>query len=168
MALRKITFNESPVRARDHGALFSGILADGIINGCEVSVNNGSASISQGYLIVAGRLIENNSNMQNINISGGNVAQIVLRIDISSDDVDLNNSIFVRHAPDVSSLDPLTKMDINNGTDTIYEFEIAVIDVTNNTIIRKMPICARPIHVLNSIPASWNDRPDGIYLIKEE
>lgn len=167
MALRKVTFNDSPVRAADHGALFAGIISDGIVNGCNMSVSNGEVSFGAGYFIVAGRLIENNSDDFSINVRGNNIAQIVLALDISDDDADINEMLDVRGAADINSLAPLTKTDINDGRHYEYEFEIAVINVTNNTIVRQMPLASRPIRVLDSIPESWSTYPDGIYLIKE-
>lgn len=166
MALRKVTFNDSPVRAADHGALFAGIISDGIINGCDISFNNGIVSIGSGFFIVAGRLIENNSVLTK-NVSGNNIVQLVLALDISDDDTDINDMIEIRGATDINSLTPLVKTDINDGLHYTYEFEIAVVNTTNTTIIRKMPLASRPIHVLESIPASWSTYPDGIYLIKE-
>ena len=166
MALRKVTFNNASVRAADHGAIFAGILADGIINGCAISVSSGTASIAKGYFIAAGRLIENNASLTK-NVSGGNVAQIVLAINLSDDTTTLDSMLEVRTAADVGSLTPLVQNDINDGVNTLYEFEIAVIDVNQNTIIRQMPMIARPIQILDAIPASWSGYKDGIYLVKQ-
>ena len=167
MALRKVTFNDSPVRAADHGALFAGIIADGIINGCNISVSNGVASIGAGYFVVAGRLIENNADLTiNLTNQGGNIVQVVLALDLSDDDATLTSMIDVRGKSDINQLDPLTKTNINDGVHTDYEFEIAVFNVSNNEVIRQMPVASRPINVLESIPSSWTGYSDGIYLIK--
>lgn len=166
MAFRKVTFNGANVRAADHGALFAGILADGVVSGCDISVAGGVVSITAGYFVAAGRLIENNAVKSFDMASHGPVCRIRLHIDVSEDNTDINNMIQYDDVNDVASLGALTKEDINGGVGTIYDLEIAVINVTTNSIIRKMPQVARPINVLDALPASWTGYDNGIYLIK--
>lgn len=169
MSFRKITFNNANVRAADHGAIFAGILADGIIKGCDLSVSGGTVSMTSGYFVVAGRLIENNAT-KTFSMSGhGPVCRIYLLIDISNDDTSLESMVVYEDVNDAASLDTLVRGDINGGNGTQYAFEIAVVDVTNNAFIRTMSVCARPISVLDAVPTGndWSGYSDGIYLVKE-
>ena len=175
MSFRKIVFDGANVRAADHAAIFAGVLADGILKGCELSVSSSEHIIgmSKGFFIGAGRLIENNSSTVsfNYNPSSGSVVQIKLRIDISSENNVLDNGIVVTYG--TSATDPnftLTKQDINGGSGTVYDVELILVDTTSGSIIRKMPVSARPIHVIESVPTGndWTGYSDGIYLVKQE
>lgn len=168
MSLRKITFENSSVRAADHGALFAGILADGIISGCDISVESGQIAISPGFFIAAGRLIQNNNDLTNSGFSN-NIVQIVLEIDTSDENASLDTMLKWYQVQDIATANEheFVRQDINaGGVNVRYDLEIAVIDISQSTIIRKMPICARPINVLDAVPAVWDGYADGIYLIR--
>lgn len=169
MAFRKVIFNGANVRAADHGAIFAGILADGIVKGCDITVGSGIVSMSEGYFVAAGRLIENNAT-KTFSMSGhGPVCRIALQIDVSDDEASLESMVVYEDVNDVTSLSSLVRGDINGGNASIYSLELAVINTTENSVIRKMPICARPILVIDSIPTGddWTGYADGIYLVKQ-
>ena len=133
MALRKITFSNSTVTAVDHASLYHGIIGDGRINGCSCSIASGVISITKGYLMACGRLIENTASLSVTPIGNG-VAQVVLIIDASGDG---DISYEVRVANDIGSLAPLIKEDINDGIHTDYELELCVADLSSNNKWRK-------------------------------
>lgn len=97
-------------------------------------------SIGTGYLLACGRLIYNNASMS-VSVTGP-VAQVVLVIDASGTG---SLTTDVRTAASVGDLSPLVQEDINNGVDTDYELELAVIDVTGGSIVRTLPAAAAKI-----------------------
>ena len=173
MSFRKIVFNGANVRAADHVAIFAGVLADGSLNGCEFDISpaENTLSMSKGYFIAAGRLIENNSDTDfSYSTSGGSYVQIKLRIDVSSDNISLDNKIVTTYGTNENDANfELTKQSINGGNGTIYDVELVVADITNGTIVRNMPYVSRPIHVINALPDNndWSGYADGIYLIRQ-
>ncbi len=123
MALQKIIFPSSTVTAVSLGALFAGILQDGSVDGCAVIYQGGAVNLAEGYLVACGRLIHNNAAISQAVPSVG-AAQVVLVIDASGAGT---LSLTVRTADTEGGLPALTQEDINNGVDTDYELEIALV-----------------------------------------
>lgn len=159
MALSGVTFDGCSVSARDHGVLFARTMPDGTLRGCAVTFNGTSATIAPGYLIACGRVIEVESSTT-VAVTGTQYTQIVLTISVTQPTFTLSgvNST----SPDFPAL---TQDDINDGTSTTYQLELAVIDVANNTVMRSIGASAYPIRIVNAIPTS-SDK-DGIYLVTE-
>lgn len=160
MSLRKVVFDNATVSARDFGAAFAGICADGRIVGAAVSYSGGVISIGVGYIAACGRIIENTTAIS-LTPSGTGVAQIVLVVNVSTGTV----SIETRTATSESALAALTQNDINDGTSTTYEMEVALINLTEGTLVRSMGMAARPIRIVGAVPTASS--PDGIYLVTE-
>lgn len=159
MALSGVTFDGCSVSARDHGVLFSGILPDGILRGCTVSYSAGSASISAGYLIACGRVIEVESTTS-VSVTGTQYSQIVLTINASTPTFTLScvNS-------SSTTFPALQQDDINDGVSTTYQLEMAVIDVANNSVLSSIGSASRPIRIVGEVPTTAS--ADGIYLVTE-
>lgn len=171
MSLQKVTFNNAHVQAADHGALFSGIIKDGIISGCDITVSDGTISISPGYFVAAGRLIHNNNTITNSGFTN-NIIQIILEVSVVNDTDTLDSMLKWYQVTDVATANEhvFTKQDINvGGANTRYDLEIAVIDVSQSIIVRKMPVCvsANPLNILDEVPTNWSGYPNGIYIIKD-
>ena len=147
MAINPITFDGEHVAARDHGALFRGILSDGKINGCNVIFNGASVTIGKGYLVSCGRLIEIDSNTS-IEVSGTGYSQVILNIDLSED---LPYLSAVTSAS--QSFPALTQEDINDGVHQTYQMQVAVINLSNNSVIKQMDNAA-PIVADGSISSA--------------
>ncbi len=123
MALQKVIFPSSTVTASNLGALFAGVLKDGAVDGCAVTFSGGAVNLAEGYLIACGRLIHNNAVISQP-VPGSGAAQVVLVIDASGTGT---LTLAVRTAETDSGLPALTQEDINNGVDTDYELEIALV-----------------------------------------
>lgn len=159
MALSGVTFDGCSVSARDHGVLFARTMPDGVLRGCGVAFNGASVTISPGYLIACGRVIEVES-ATTVAVTGTQYTQIVLTINITQPTFTLSgvNSTSTQFPE-------LTQEDINDGTSTTYQIEIAVVDVANNAIMHSIGSAAYPIRIVSAIPTS-SDK-DGIYLVTE-
>lgn len=160
MSLRKVIFDNATVTAKDFGAAFAAICADGRITGAAVSFSGGTVGIATGYLVACGRLIENTTAIT-VTPTGTGVAQIVLVLNVSTGTV----SVESRVASSESALTPLTQDNINDGSHTTYEAELALVNLTEGTLVRSMGMAARPIYVTDTVPTSSSR--DGIYLVTE-
>lgn len=158
MAISGVTFSGCHVSARDHGVLFSGLLPDGVLRGCEVSYSGGVATIAPGYLIACGRVIEVESTTT-VAVSG-TYAQVVLTIDASVPSFSLSSV-----SGSSTTFPALTQDDINDGASTTYQVEMAVIDLGGNSVYRHLESVANPIRIVGEIPTGAS--ADGIYLVTE-
>ena len=157
MSISGVTFSGCHVSAKDHGVLFSAILPDGVLRGCAVTYNSGTASVAPGYLVACGRVIEVEST-STLAIPGEQYAQIVLTIDAST-------PTFTLSAVNSSSttFPPLTQQDINDGASTTYQIELGVVDIGNGTMLSTIGSVALPVRIVTAVPTSSS--PDGIYLV---
>lgn len=168
MAFRGITFDEQAVSAMNHGALFEGILNDGILRGCAISSTGTAATIAPGYLIAAGRLIRNDAAVT-IPLTGTNgYARITLRIDLSqtaTESVFSQLSTRVEYS-DSETFPAITQGDINGGTDSVYDMVVAIVALGSADSIPYVAKSAtRNIYIVKpnqSIPAG----KEGDILIK--
>lgn len=154
MALQGITFDNQSVAARDHGALFAGILNDGMIAGCELSFSGSTLSIATGYLIACGRLIRNTA-AQSVNVSGSSgYSQVILTIDVSNGGTFSFSSVNAG----TPSFPALTQEDINDGVSTTYQMEICVCEMDGSGIASIYSSMGRA----NSRQISWGSAdPSG-------
>ena len=159
MALSGVTFDGCAVSARDHGVLFSGLFPDGVLRGCAINFSGSSATISAGYLIACGRVIEVES-ATSVSVTGTQYSQIVLTINASTPAFTLS---CVNSAS--TTFPALQQDDINDGVSTTYQLELAVIDVAGNAILSTIGSVALPIRIVSAIPTGTE--PDGIYLVTE-
>lgn len=125
--IKGVTFDMQSPTAKNHGALFNGILTDGILQGCEITTSGRTVYIEPGYLIVAGRLIQISA-LEAVEIfaTTGNV-QLVLNADMSKA---ASADIFEQcYFTTVAEGTELTKEDINdNGV--LYQVTIATISAS--------------------------------------
>ncbi|MBQ3276264.1 MAG: hypothetical protein IJH47_04300 [Oscillospiraceae bacterium] len=161
MSLRKIGFNGSTATAEDQANIYAA-LADGRLAGCAVTYAGGAVGIAKGYLIAHGRLIENTAAMS-VPVSGTGVAQVVLLIHRGDPDT---VSVTVRTAANEAALPAITQADINDGSSTTYEMELALVDLAGGSLLRSMGAAAWPIRVVTAAPEAG--AADGIYFVVEE
>lgn len=159
MAISGVTFTGCHVSARDHGVLFSGILPDGVLRGCEVTYSGGVAAVSPGYIIACGRVIEVESTTA-VAVSGTVYSQIVLTVDASTPTFSLSAV-----SGSSTTFPALTQEDINDGSSTTYQIELAVIDIAGNSVYRSLASVVHPIRIVSDVPTSAS--ADGIYLVTE-
>lgn len=147
MALQGITFDNQSVAARDHGALFAGILKDGIVAGCDLSYTGATLSMATGYIIACGRLIRNTA-AQSVNVTGtSGYSQVILTVDVSNDGTFSFSSVNAV----TPSFPALTQEDINDGVSTTYQMELCVCEMDGSGITSIYRSCGRA----NSRQISW-------------
>ena len=115
--------------------------------------------VAKGYLIAHGRLIHNTSTLS-VPVSGSGVAQVVLTVQLGSPD---SVSVAARTASSAEALAALVQDDINDGTHTTYEMELALVNLSSGKLTQVMPMAAWPIRVVNAAPAAGS--PDGLYFV---
>lgn len=122
--IKGITFDMQSPTAKNHGALFNGILSDGILQGCEITASGRTVYIEPGYIVAAGRLIQISA-LEAVEIfaTTGNV-QLVLNVDMSK--ASTAETFEQCYFTTVTEGTELTKEDINsNGV--LYQVAVAVI-----------------------------------------
>lgn len=158
MSLRKIGFAGSTATAADQANIYAA-LADGRLAGCAVTCSGGVVGVAKGYLIVHGRLIENTAALS-VPVSGTGVAQVVLTIQLGGTDT---VTVDARTAETEAALPALVQDDINDGSHSKYEMELALVNLSSGTLTRAMPMAAWPIRVVSAAPAAGS--PDGLYFV---
>lgn len=163
MALRKVIFTSATVAARDLGAAFASAFADGRISGAAVTLSGATLGVAKGFLCAHGRIIENTAALS-VALSGSSgVAQLVLVVNVSGEG---SVSTALRTAESESALAALTQDDINDGSSTVYEMELALVDLSEGTLLRSAGMAARPLYVVSEAPE--DGAADGIYFVVEE
>ena len=161
MSLKKIGFDSATATAADQANIYAA-LADGRLAGCAVTCSGGIVGVAKGYLIAHGRLIENTSALS-VSVSGTGVAQVILTVQLGAADT---VTVAYRTAETEGALPALVQDDINDGTHSKYEMEIALVDLAENTLLRSMPMAAWPIRVVDAAPEQG--AADGLYFVLKE
>lgn len=161
MSLKKIGFDSSTATAADQANIYAA-LADGRLAGCAVTYAGGAVGVAKGYLIAHGRLIENTSALS-VSVSGTGVAQVILTVQLGAADT---VTVAYRTAETEAALPDLVQDDINDGTHSKYEMEIALVDLAENTLLRSMPMAVWPVRVVAAAPEQG--AADGLYFVLKE
>lgn len=136
MSIRGITFNNQLVAAADHGTLYKRMFTDGRLKGCAISSNSSAVSIASGYLIIAGRLVQNTSTVSITTAASGSYCRLKAVIDTSlpsTADSFQQVSFAIDYAASVSGFPALTQNDINAGTGNIYEAALCIMRMSGST-----------------------------------
>lgn len=80
--VKGLNFKDQLLGARGFGAFASTSLSDGILNGCEVTVSGGVATIGAGHFVVGGRLVRISSPVQ-VGAVGAAFSRIVATVDLT-------------------------------------------------------------------------------------
>ena len=149
MSIAGVTFDNQSPTAKDHGALFAGILTDGIIQGCGISYSGANVTIGTGYYIVAGRLCKISAAETKVLTGTSGYARIIAAVDLSgtaTEDTFSQATITVDYAATSTGFPSLTQEDVNwNGT--LYQMELAVLTLGSGGatgIVRKAPQAHNP------------------------
>lgn len=131
MSIAGVTFDNQSPTSKDHGALFAGILTDGIIQGCGISYSGTNVTIATGYYIVAGRLCKISAAETKVLTGTSGYARIIAAVDLSGTATEDNfnqATITIDYAASATGFTALTQEDVNwNGT--LYQFELAVLSL---------------------------------------
>lgn len=136
MAIKGITFNNQKVTATNHGAIFSAILGDGVINGCQLNYSGANLTISSGHIVMAGRLIQ---------IVGGHTvpitatdgyARVIFSMNLNAtatEDTFEQVKVTVHYASVLTGFPALVKESVNE-TGMLYDFEVCKLAISNGNI----------------------------------
>ena len=147
-----VTFNNQTPTAKDHGALFAGILSDGILKGCALNYSGLALTVGTGYIIAAGRLFQI-SGAETLTLTGSQAyARLLVNLDMSA--VATTSSfgqayLSVDYASSPTGFQELTREDVN-GSGVTYQAELAVLSLEGGVIsgiVRQAP----PAHSLVSV-----------------
>ena len=135
--LSGVTFPQQTFTPSEWGQMFEAVLADGILRGCVVTASGTNVYISEGALIIKGRLIEIPSTVTEATTptynNGYGRVKVCINTTNSSTTL-LNQQAFVDTEYSSSTTFPaLTQDDINDGG-TLYEVELAVLTYTSGSI----------------------------------
>ena len=136
--LRGATFDNQIVKAKYDGAFFGYQYGDGALLGCAVSNTATTITISEGILLVGGRIIANDGALA-INlidpITNGYL-RVVLQIDLNktATQTEFNQvEILQEYKATLAEFADLTQEDIN-GTGKIYQMAIGTYQISNQQI----------------------------------
>lgn len=137
MSIRGVTFPNQTVAAVDHGVLFERAFSDGIIKGCAVTFTGSTITIGAGYLIVAGRLIQNTADATITAAASGSFARLKVVIDTtlpSTTSSFQQVSFSLDYAASASGFSALTQDDINAGTGNTYEAALCIFSMSGPSV----------------------------------
>ena len=134
MAFVGITFDGQNVSPKDDGALYAAHYGDGIIDGCSMTLSGDDLVIQSGHIIAGGRVCQVDGatpiDLSERQLSTGYI-QVILNYDLSRSEGDQWKESFVESA--TTTFPALTQDDIN-GTGTLYQFELAVIQISGGNL----------------------------------
>lgn len=136
MSFVGVTFDGQNVSPKDDGALYVVHHGDGIIDGCSMTISGDDLVIQSGHIIACGRQCKVDGATQ-IDLSGRSIStgyiQVVLQYDLSQSEG--NQWSILDPAPEsaTTTFPTLTQGNIN-GTDTLYQLELAVIQISGGSL----------------------------------
>lgn len=120
MPIEGIFFENQILTAQGLGAFGDAALSDGILTGCEVSYSNHGFSVSEGYIVVRGRVIKvgANTRIENVTVGTSAVAYtaVIATVDTTqgSTEESFNQVSFsVAQGTSISAITQVTSLDIN-------------------------------------------------------
>lgn len=132
-----LTFDKRAVLSRNDARFIEKLYPDGILHGCAMTYSGKDLSISTGHIIAKGRLVEIISETSTTNTTSANgYGRLKLVLDLS---IAASKETFTQHRLEwayaaTNSFAALTKNDINDGTNTLYEIELCRVKFTSSNI----------------------------------
>lgn len=135
MAFRGITFSGQNVTPKNDGALYNAHYGDGILEGCSMAISGDDLVIQSGHIIACGRVCQVDG-ATNVDLSGRTLQtgyiQVILNYDISQGEGQQWFPTFIESA--ALPFPALTQEDINTPSGTIYQLELAVVQVSGGNL----------------------------------
>ena len=160
MAFVGITFDGQNVSPKDDGALYQAHYGDGIIDGCAMTLSGDDLVIQSGHIIACGRQCKVDGattvDLSTRTLSTGYI-QVILNYDLSQAEGNQWYESFVESA--TTTFPALTTGNIN-GTDTLYQLELAVIQISGGNLTA-ITSSVRPSHLITS-PYIWINSDSSI------
>ena len=134
MPFRGVTFSGQNVTPKNDGGLYQAHHGDGILWGCAMNISGDDLVIQSGEFIMGGRVVQVDG-ATNVDLSGRTLQtgyiQVIMNADLSQGEGSQWYTTFVESA--TTTFPALTQDDIN-GTDTLYQFELAVIQISGGNL----------------------------------
>ena len=135
MAFRGVTFSGQNVTPKNDGALYNAHYGDGILEGCSMAISGDDLVIQSGHIIACGRECQVDG-ATNVDLSGRTLQtgyiQVVLNYDTSWGEGQQWFATFVESA--TTTFPALTQEDINTPTGTLYQLELAVVQISGGNL----------------------------------
>lgn len=139
MAFHGLTFPNQNVSALDDGGFYRSFRGDGVIQGCDISFTTDSITIQAGWLMAGGRLIQvdgaTSITFEDMITTG--YGRLMLQIDTSQASTveDFGQiSTPIDYSASIDGFTAPVQEDINLGGGTIYQFVLAVVNISNGNI----------------------------------
>lgn len=134
MAFVGVTFAGQNVTPKHDGGLYQAHYGDGILWGCAMSLSGDDLVIQSGEIILGGRVVQVDG-ATNVDLSGRQNStgyiQVILNADLSQGQGSQWYTTFVESA---TTTFPALTTDAINNADTLYQLELAVIQVSGGNL----------------------------------
>ena len=134
MAFKGITFAGQNVTPKNDGGLYQAHFGDGILWGCSMNLSGDDLVIQSGEFIMGGRVVQVDG-ATNVDLSGRTLQtgyiQVIMNADLSQGEGNQWYTTFVESA--TTTFPALTQGNIND-TDTLYQLELAVIQISGGNL----------------------------------
>lgn len=134
MAFKGITFAGQNVTPKNDGGLYQAHYGDGILWGCSMNISGDDLVIQSGEFIMGGRYVQVDGATP-VDLSGRTLQtgyiQVIMNADLTQGEGLQWYTTFVESA--TTTFPALTKDDINN-TGTLYQLELAVVQVSGGNL----------------------------------
>lgn len=137
MALNGLIFDQRNNDSKNWRRILHGILGDGIIRGCEVTSTANAITVGDGAFILSGAVISNDG-AETIPVTPtltGGYVRLKCRIDLTKEAQETGPGPveWLTEFSTTTTFPALTQEDIN-GTGSIYEGEVAVLQIVSGNI----------------------------------
>lgn len=134
MAFKGITFAGQNVTPKNDGGLYNAHYGDGVLWGCEMNISGDDLVIQSGEFIMCGRYVQVDG-ATNVDLSGRTLQtgyiQVIMNADLTQGEGNQWYPTFVESA--TTTFPALTQGNIN-GTDTLYQLQLAVIQISGGNL----------------------------------
>lgn len=134
MAFKGITFAGQNVTPKNDGALYNAHNGDGILDGCTMTISGDDLVIASGHFIAGGRVCQVDG-ATSVDLSGRTLQtgyiQVIMNYDLTQSEGSQWYTTFVEGA--TTTFSALTQDDIN-GTGTLYQVELAVVQISSGNL----------------------------------
>ena len=134
MAFKGITFAGQNVTPKNDGALYNAHYGDGILDGCTMTLSGDDLVIASGHFIAGGRVCQVDG-ATSVDLSGRTLQtgciQVIMNYDLTQSEGSQWYTTFVEGA--TTTFSALTQDDIN-GTGTLYQVELAVVQISSGNL----------------------------------
>lgn len=130
-----VTFSAQNVTPKDDGALYNAHYGDGILDGCSMTISGDDLVIQPGHFIACGRQCKVDG-ATSVDLSGRSLQtgyiQVIMNYDLTQGEGQQWYTTLVESA--TTTFPALTQEDINGVSGTLYQLELAVIQISGGNL----------------------------------